>query len=159
VGRRGKGYVATVRLCVRVICVRYFALILFIICVRRRHTLRRLEAKWLHVESVETKERRYPFGQNPNGYLVITADRLITVLTGEGRKPPKTDDERASSFKTMIAYSGLYRIEDNRLTTSHSRLALTPLTSPKNCRRLIPVLSVIWRELIRFRRRPEGAAA
>jgi hypothetical protein len=69
------------------------------------------------VESVETKLRRYPFGQNPKGYVVITADRLITVLTGEGRKPPTTDDDRASSFKTMIAYSGQYRIEDNRLTT------------------------------------------
>ena len=68
------------------------------------------------VESVETKERRYPFGQNPKGYVVITADRLITVLTGEGRKPPRTDEDRISAFKTMIAYSGQYRIEENRLT-------------------------------------------
>jgi hypothetical protein len=69
------------------------------------------------VESVESKERRHPFGQNPNGHLVITAERLITVLTGEGRKPPKTDEDRISSFKTMIAYSGQYRVEGNRLTT------------------------------------------
>jgi hypothetical protein len=67
------------------------------------------------VESVETKERRYR--QNPKGYVVITADRLITVLTGEGRKPPSTDEDRISAFKTMIAYSGQYRIEENRLTT------------------------------------------
>jgi Lipocalin-like domain len=69
------------------------------------------------VESVETKLRRYPFGQNPKGYVIITADRLITVLTGEGRKPPTTDDDWASSFKTMIAYTGQYRIEDDRLIT------------------------------------------
>jgi hypothetical protein len=50
--------------------------------------------------------------------MVLTPERLIGIMTGEGRKPPQTDEDRLSSFRTMAAYSGLYRIEGNRLTTN-----------------------------------------
>jgi hypothetical protein len=69
------------------------------------------------VETIETKERRALYGEHPKGFLVITPERFTAVLTGEGRKVPQTDEDRVSSFRTMIAYSGLYRIEGNRLTT------------------------------------------
>jgi hypothetical protein len=69
------------------------------------------------VETVETKERKPLWGEHPKGFMVLTPERLIGIMTGEGRKPPQTDEDRLSSFRTMTAYSGLYRIEGNRLTT------------------------------------------
>ncbi len=69
------------------------------------------------VESMQSKERRNVFGEKPAGYLVITSERVITVVTAEGRKPPQTDEDRASGFRTLLAYTGLYRIEGNRLIT------------------------------------------
>lgn len=69
------------------------------------------------VESVETKERRDIFGDKPTGYLIITAERLTTVITGEGRKPPQTEADRLANFGSLLAYTGLYRIEGNTLTT------------------------------------------
>ena len=68
-------------------------------------------------ESVQTKERRNIYGEKPVGYLVITPERFTAVITGEGRKPPQTDEDRLFSFRSMFAYTGLYRIEGNRLTT------------------------------------------
>ncbi len=68
-------------------------------------------------ESVQTKERRNIYGEKPAGYLVITPERFTAVITGEGRKPPQTDEDRLFSFRNMLAYTGLYRIEGNRLTT------------------------------------------
>lgn len=68
-------------------------------------------------ESIESKEQRNVYGEKPAGYLVITPERFTVVITGDGRKPPQTDDERLSNFRSMTAYTGLYRIEGNRLTT------------------------------------------
>ena len=68
-------------------------------------------------ESVQTKERRNVYGEKPAGYLIITPERFTAILTGEGRKPPETDEDRLFSFRTMFAYTGLYRVEGDRLTT------------------------------------------
>ena len=69
------------------------------------------------IESVETKEKRNLYGENPNGYLIITPDRLMTVITGQGRKAAQTDDERAALLRTMFAYTGTYKANGDRLTT------------------------------------------
>jgi|SRR5579863_1507731 len=69
------------------------------------------------LESVETKERRNVYGEKPAGYLVITPERFTAIITGEGRKPPQTDEDRILNFRNMYAYTGLYRIDGNRLTT------------------------------------------
>jgi hypothetical protein len=69
------------------------------------------------VESVETKEKRDIVGEKPNGYLIITPERLMTVITGQGRKPAQTDEERAALLRTMFAYTGNYRVDGDRLTT------------------------------------------
>ena len=37
----------------------------------------------------------------------------MVILTGEGRKVPKTDQDRADLLKSMFAYTGMYRIEDD----------------------------------------------
>jgi hypothetical protein len=68
------------------------------------------------MEDVETKERKPVWGEHPNGYIVLTSDgRWIVVQTAEGRKAPQTDEERAAAFRSMLAYSGNYRTEGNKI--------------------------------------------
>ena len=58
-------------------------------------------------------------GPHPKGYLILTPEgRMMTVATSTGRKPGPSDAERAELWKTMIAYSGKYRIEGNDLVTT-----------------------------------------
>ena len=55
-------------------------------------------------------------GRAPNGYIVLTSEgRWIVVQTAEGRKAPQTDEERAAAFRSMLAYSGKYRTEGNKI--------------------------------------------
>jgi hypothetical protein len=42
---------------------------------------------------------------------------MMVVLTNEGRKAPKTDQDRADLFNSMVAYTGMYRIEDDKWIT------------------------------------------
>lgn len=65
------------------------------------------------------RESRPCFGRNPAGYIVMTPQgRMMAVLEGEGRKPGKTDDELAALFRTMIAYTGMYRLEGDKWITA-----------------------------------------
>ena len=62
--------------------------------------------------------RRAMYGQNPTGYIIFTAEgRMAAIIEGEGRKPAKTDEERAVLLRTMFAYSGLYRLEGDKWIT------------------------------------------
>jgi hypothetical protein len=63
--------------------------------------------------------RRALYGQNPTGYVILTAEgRMMGIVAGEGRKPAKTDEERATLLRTMFAYSGMYSLEGDRWITS-----------------------------------------
>ena len=42
---------------------------------------------------------------------------MTVVLTDEGRKAPKTDQDRADLFRSMVAYMGMYRIEGDKWIT------------------------------------------
>ena len=65
-----------------------------------------------------TGEKEPAMGQNPTGYVVFNAERRVfLVVTGEGRKPAKTSQERAELFATLIAYTGTYRVEGDKWTT------------------------------------------
>ena len=63
------------------------------------------------VESKATGEKESLMGQHPGGYAIFTAERVMFVLTADGRKAAKTDKERAALLKSLIAYTGLYRLE------------------------------------------------
>ena len=41
----------------------------------------------------------------------------MMVIEGDGRKAPKTDDDRAALFRTMFAYTGMYRLEGDKWIT------------------------------------------
>jgi hypothetical protein len=69
------------------------------------------------MEDVATKEKLLAWGENPNGYLVITpAGRWIVIQTAEGRRIARDDNERAAAFRSMLAYSGIYRVDENKIT-------------------------------------------
>ena len=70
------------------------------------------------VELQGTGGRVYPWGKNPIGYLILTAEgRMMAVLERDGRTPPKTDEERAAAFQSMLAYTGIYRVEGDKWIT------------------------------------------
>ena len=68
-------------------------------------------------ELQDTGELKPIFGNSPQGYLIFTPEgRMMTLFTGEGRKVPKTTEERSSAWSSMYAYSGMYRIEGDKVT-------------------------------------------
>ena len=70
------------------------------------------------VEYQATGEREHTRGKNPTGYIIFTPEgRMTVVLTDEGRKAPKTDQDRADLFRSMVAYMGMYRIEGDKWIT------------------------------------------
>src|SRR5262249_1450689 len=69
-------------------------------------------------EDQETKGRTPVYGEHPRGRQIATADGLwLALVTAEGRPVPKTDDERAQALRSMIAYTGRYRVEDGKVIT------------------------------------------
>lgn len=59
--------------------------------------------------------KRAMFGEHPTGYIIFTREgRLMAVIEAEGRKAPSTDSDRASLLKSLVAYSGKYRVEGNQ---------------------------------------------
>ena len=58
------------------------------------------------------------FGAHPKGFLVLTREgRSIVITTAEDRRGGMSDAERAALHKSMLAYSGKYRIEGNDFIT------------------------------------------
>jgi hypothetical protein len=58
------------------------------------------------------------FGLHPKGYLVLTREgRAIVLTTAEGRKSGMGEAQRAELHKSMLAYSGRYRIEGSDFIT------------------------------------------
>lgn len=68
--------------------------------------------RWI-LEDVESRAQKpSPFGERPSGFVILTAsNRLIALITAENRTVPEGADASVANFKTMYAYSGLYRIE------------------------------------------------
>jgi hypothetical protein len=71
-------------------------------------------------EVVTTGERQNEFGDNPEGYISYQPDgRMFAVLVGSDRPMPAgtpTDDEKIRLFGTLIAYSGAYAVEGDKVT-------------------------------------------
>jgi hypothetical protein len=66
-----------------------------------------------------TGEREYPMGFAPTGYILFLPEgRMTVVITGEGRKPPTTDQDRAGLFKSLVAYTGPYRVDGDKWITT-----------------------------------------
>jgi hypothetical protein len=65
------------------------------------------------------EETQNPFGSHPKGYLILTREgRAIALTTADPRAPGEGVAERAALHRSMLAYSGKYRLEgDDFITT------------------------------------------
>jgi hypothetical protein len=71
------------------------------------------------VEVQATGQKIPVMGNHPTGYVTFNPEgRVFFVLTGEARKPAKTDQERAELLNTLVAYSGTYTVEGDKWTTN-----------------------------------------
>jgi hypothetical protein len=69
-------------------------------------------------EDVATKARTPVYGEHPRGIQIATPQgRWLALMTAEGRSIPKTDEDRVQALKSMIAYTGRYRVENGRVIT------------------------------------------
>lgn len=70
------------------------------------------------VEVQSTGQVEPVMGSHPTGFVDFSPQgRVMFILTGEGRKPAKTAEERADLLGTLVAYTGMYRIEGDKWTT------------------------------------------
>lgn len=59
------------------------------------------------------------YGPDPSGSIVFTADKRITALLTSSSRPAMTDDiSLATLFRTMMAYTGRFKLHGNELVTS-----------------------------------------
>ncbi len=69
-------------------------------------------------EDQASGERTPVYGTHPKGIQIATPEgRWLALMTAEGRGVPNSDDERAQALKTMIAYTGRYRVEGGNVIT------------------------------------------
>ena len=66
------------------------------------------------LEFQATGAKEPTFGERPTGYIIYTPERMISIITAQGRQAPKTDQDRAELLKSMIAYTGMYRLEGDK---------------------------------------------
>ena len=69
-------------------------------------------------EDAQTKEKTPVLGEHPRGYQIATPEgRWLALVTADERPVPRTDEDRAKALRSMIAYSGRYRVEDGKVIT------------------------------------------
>ena len=81
---------------------------------------------------VATGETTEPMGKAPQGHVIYGRDgRFVMFYVADGRPKPSglatmTDQERADLFKTMVAYSGTYDFDGQKVThhvdVSHNQI-------------------------------------
>jgi hypothetical protein len=65
------------------------------------------------------EETQNPFGPHPKGYLILTREgRAMALTTANPRMSGEGVAERAELHKSMLAYSGKYRLEDDDFITT-----------------------------------------
>jgi hypothetical protein len=70
------------------------------------------------LEFQDGSQPTYPLGMRPNGYLMFGADgRMMAYLEADERKAPQTDAERSAAYRTLIAYTGKYRVQGDKWVT------------------------------------------
>jgi hypothetical protein len=73
---------------------------------------------WI-TEVIETKRKLSFFGDAPKGYIHFGADgRVFAVLTAENRKDVKSEEDQIAAFSTLVAYTGRFKIDGDKLITT-----------------------------------------
>ncbi|MDQ3059919.1 MAG: lipocalin-like domain-containing protein [Pseudomonadota bacterium] len=56
--------------------------------------------------------------QPEHGYLIFTSDGgMMVLVTAKTREPGNTDEKMAALLRTVMAYTGRYRIDEDRFIT------------------------------------------
>jgi hypothetical protein len=64
-------------------------------------------------------EVRDLFGSKPKGHLILTREgRAMALTTAEARTPGESEPDRAALHKSMLAYTGKYRVEGDEFITT-----------------------------------------
>jgi pyridoxine/pyridoxamine 5'-phosphate oxidase len=59
------------------------------------------------------------FGSEPKGYLILTREgRAMALTTAQSRTAGDGDAERAALHKSMLAYTGRYRVDGDEFVTT-----------------------------------------
>ena len=70
------------------------------------------------VEAQSDGETFPPMGNSPTGYVIFTpGGRVSFMLSAQGRQPAESEDDKAKLLSSMIAYTGTYKLEQNRWIT------------------------------------------
>jgi Lipocalin-like domain len=98
-----------------------FVILLFLSSSALADDREKLLGNWkvisLFTEDVQTKRRSNVFGEHPNGFIGFTPERFFGVLMAEGRKAPQTVEEQAGAYRTVVAYTGKWRLEGEKFIT------------------------------------------
>ncbi|HEX6794745.1 MAG TPA: lipocalin-like domain-containing protein [Casimicrobiaceae bacterium] len=85
---------------------------------------------WLLRVVGETKDKE-PFGPNPKGRLVITPDGYwIVIITAADRRPAKAPEDKVALFDSVLAYSGKYAVDGDKVTVRVDMSANEVFTGP-----------------------------
>ena len=61
-------------------------------------------------------EATEPFGPNPKGRAVFTSDEYVAfIIAGANRKPASNNDESAALLKSLLAYTGKFTIDGDKV--------------------------------------------
>lgn len=72
-----------------------------------------------YTEDTETRQRVDAYGRHPTGAIGFTeAGRFFAFATADGRKPPQTVEDQAGAFRSVIAYTGRWRVDGDRFITA-----------------------------------------
>jgi hypothetical protein len=70
------------------------------------------------VEFQASGEKQQTYGPDPDGYIILTPEgRMMALVAAKGRKPGLKVEEQAELLRTMLAYTGTYRLEGKRFIT------------------------------------------
>jgi len=89
-----------------------------------------------HMEDCATGRRTQPWGEQPSGTVIFGSDgRMFALITAGGRSAPAVEADEAAAFRSMLAYSGHYRIEPpNQLVTRGDIAWLEPWVGSEQVR-------------------------
>ncbi len=57
------------------------------------------------------------YGPDPRGAIVFGAGLMAVVIAASGRAPPEDEAGMASAFRGMMAYTGRFTVEGDRIVT------------------------------------------
>jgi len=67
------------------------------------------------IEYQDSGKRQALFGERPRGFIIFTpGGRMMTLFTSEGRKPGDSVEQKAELFRTMMAYTGIFRLDGDK---------------------------------------------